>query len=26
VAGRLTLREQGICRSRLPQAPEQPIC
>jgi hypothetical protein len=26
VAGRLTLREQGICRARLPQAPGQPIC
>jgi hypothetical protein len=26
VAGRLTLREQGICRARLPQTSGQPIC
>jgi hypothetical protein len=26
VARRLTLREQGICRARLPQASDQPIC
>jgi hypothetical protein len=24
--GRLSLREQGICRDRLPTSPDEPIC